>query len=151
MKRTEKESVFANNRRARHDYTVISTIEVGVALQGTEVKSIRAGMVSFQDAYASIENGELFLFNFTISPFEQGNIFNHDPRRVRKLLAHRSEIRKLKSKIEEKGLTLVPLSIYLAGRHVKLELGVCKGKKLYDKRHDLKKEAGRREMRELQG
>jgi SsrA-binding protein len=144
---TEDERTIATNRKARHEYFVDASLEVGIALRGTEVKAVRAGMVSFQDAYASIENNELFLFSLNISPFEKGNIFNHDPRRTRKLLAHRREIRKLLVKCVEKGMTLIPLRIYLKGRNVKIELGLCRGKKMYDKREALKKEDARRQLR----
>ncbi len=134
------------NRRARHEYLVLETLEVGIALRGTEVKSARAGKINVQDAYAGIESGELYLFNMHISPFDKGNIHNHDPIRVRKLLAKKKEIRKLEQKVNEKGLTLIPLQIYFLGRHLKIELGVCKGKKTYDKRHALKERDTKREM-----
>ncbi|HOJ03989.1 MAG TPA: SsrA-binding protein SmpB [Bacteroidota bacterium] len=134
------------NRRARHEYHVLDTLEVGIVLRGTEVKSIRAGKVNLQDSYAAIDKGELYLHNMHISPFEKGNIFNHDPVRVRKLLARRKEILKLAQKTNEKGLTLIPLQVYFLGRHVKIELGICKGKKLYDKRESLKTRDIQREM-----
>lgn len=134
------------NRRARHEYHVLDTLEVGIVLRGTEVKSIRAGKINLQDSYAAIDKGELYLHNMHISPFEKGNIFNHDPVRVRKLLARRKEILKLAQKTNEKGLTLIPLQVYFLGRHVKIELGVCKGKKLYDKRESLKTRDIQREM-----
>ncbi|MDX9758812.1 MAG: SsrA-binding protein SmpB [Bacteroidota bacterium] len=144
----EKDKVrhILTNRRARHEYLVLETLEVGIALRGTEVKSARAGKINLQDAYASIENGELFMHNMHISPFEKGNIFNHDPMRIRKLLARKKEIRKLEQKVNEKGLTLIPLQLYFLGRHLKIELGVCRGKKTYDKRHALKERDTRREM-----
>ena len=137
---TPKDSIklIMVNRRARHEYHVLEALEVGIVLRGTEVKSIRAGKVNLQDSYASIDNNELFLYNMHINPFEKGNIFNHDPLRVRKLLAKRKEIFKLAQKTNEKGLTLIPLQLYFVGRHLKVELGVCKGKKLYDKRESLK-------------
>jgi len=137
---TPKDSIklIMVNRRARHEYHVLETLEVGIVLRGTEVKSIRAGKVNLQDSYASIDNNELFLYNMHINPFEKGNIFNHDPLRVRKLLAKRKEIFKLAQKTNEKGLTLIPMQLYFVGRHLKVELGVCKGKKLYDKRESLK-------------
>jgi SsrA-binding protein len=134
------------NRRARHEYHVLDTLEVGIVLRGTEVKSIRAGTINVQDSYAAIDKGELYLHNMHISPFEKGNIFNHDPVRVRKLLARRKEILKLAQKTNEKGLTLIPLQVYFLGRHVKIELGICKGKKLYDKRESLKTRDIQREM-----
>ena len=144
----EKDKVrhILTNRRARHEYLVLETLEVGIALRGTEVKSARAGKINLQDAYASIENGELYMHHMHISPFEKGNIFNHDPMRVRKLLARKKEIRKLEQKVNEKGLTLIPLQLYFLGRHLKIELGVCRGKKTYDKRHALKERDTRREM-----
>ncbi|MCZ7555592.1 MAG: SsrA-binding protein SmpB [Bacteroidia bacterium] len=137
------------NRRARHEYHVLETLEVGIVLKGTEVKSIRAGKVNLQDSYATVEAGELFLYNMHVSPFEKGNIFNHDPVRVRKLLAKRREILKLAQKTNEKGLTLIPLQLYFVGRHLKVELGVCKGKKLYDKRESLKSRDVQRDLERL--
>ena len=139
-------NLILNNRRARHEYHVLESIEVGIVLRGTEVKSVRNGKINVQDAYASVVDGELFLHNMHISPFEKGNIHNHDPLRVRKLLARRKEIRKLAQKVNEKGLTLIPLQIYFSGRHLKIELGVCKGKKTYDKRQALKSRDIQREM-----
>ncbi|MCB2204228.1 SsrA-binding protein SmpB [bacterium] len=139
-------NLILNNRRARHEYHVLESLEVGIVLRGTEVKSVRAGKINVQDAYATVENGELFLHNMHISPFEKGNIHNHDPIRVRKLLAKRKEIRKLAQKVHEKGLTLIPLEIYFSGRHLKIELGICKGKKTYDKRQALKKREIQRDM-----
>lgn len=138
------------NRRARHEYLVLESLEVGIALRGTEVKSARAGKINLQDAYAAIENGELFMHNMHISPFEKGNIHNHDPMRVRKLLARKKEIRKLEQKVNEKGLTLIPLQLYFLGRHLKIEIGVCRGKKTYDKRHALKERDIKREMERQQ-
>ncbi|MFA6232910.1 MAG: SsrA-binding protein SmpB [Bacteroidota bacterium] len=138
------------NRKARHEYLVIETLEVGIVLVGTEVKSARAGKITVQDAYATVENGELFLFNLHISPFDKGNIHNHDPLRIRKLLAKKKEIVKLEQKVNEKGLTLIPLQIYFLGPHLKIELGVCKGKKTYDKRHALKERDIKREMERQQ-
>ncbi|MDT8325536.1 MAG: SsrA-binding protein SmpB [Bacteroidota bacterium] len=139
-------NLILNNRRARHEYHVLESIEVGVVLRGTEVKSVRAGKINVLDAYASVVDGELFLHNMHISPFEKGNIHNHDPLRVRKLLARKKEIRKLGQKVNEKGLTLIPLQIYFSGRHLKIEIGVCKGKKTYDKRQALKKREIQRDM-----
>jgi len=134
------------NLKARHEYYVLETLEVGIALLGTEVKSVRAGKVNLLDSYATVENGQLLLRNMHISPFEKGNVFNHDPIRERKLLAHKREIRKLSEKTNEKGLTLIPLHLYFVGPKLKIELGVCKGKKLYDKRQAVKSRDMKREM-----
>jgi SsrA-binding protein len=134
-----EEKNILTNRRARHEYFIEESLEAGIALKGTEVKSVREGKVNFQDAYATVENGELWLLNLHISPFEKGNIHNHDPIRKRKLLVTRREIRKLGEKVNIKGMTLIPLRLYLKGRYVKVEIGVCKGKKFYDKRDTLKK------------
>jgi len=142
----EDRNIILTNRRARHEYHVLETVEVGIVLRGTEVKSVREGKLNVQDAYATVQDGELMLHNLHISPFEKGNIHNHDPIRVRKLLAHKKEIRKLAQKVHEKGFTLIPLQFYFAGRHLKIELGVCKGKKTYDKRHALKQRDLKREM-----
>jgi len=130
--------IIANNRRARHEYHVFETHETGIVLVGTEVKSVRAGQVNFQDAYATVKNGELFLIHLHISPFEKGNIFNHDPLRNRKLLAGKREIRKLAQNVNEKGFTLIPLQLYFKGRYLKVALGVCRGKKARDKRETVK-------------
>ena len=138
----------AKNRRARHEYFVIESIEVGIVLRGTEVKSIRAGKVNLQDSYATVESDELFLHNLHVSPFEKGSIHNHDPLRVRKLLARKKEIRKLGEKVNEKGLTLIPLELYFLNQHLKIELGICKGKKTYDKRQSLKKREMGREIQQ---
>ena len=124
----------ASNRKAYHDYFVLERFEAGISLAGTEVKSVREGRVNLKDSYCTIEGGELFVRNMHISPYEKGNIFNRDPMRVRKLLMHRREILKLFSEISKKGLTLVPLSLYFKNSKLKVELGLCKGKKLYDKR-----------------
>ena len=126
--------LIAANRKARHDYFVLESIETGIELVGTEVKSIRMGAVNLKESWADIKNGEMFIMGMHVSPYEKGNIFNRDPLRVRKLLLHRREIRKLQSDIKLKGLTLIPLALYFKGSHVKVELGVCKGKKLHDKR-----------------
>lgn len=125
---------IASNRKARHEYYVMETLEAGIELVGTEVKSIRMGNVNLKDSWADIQDGEIFLIGMHVSPYEKGNIFNCDPERTRRLLLHKSEIRKLNQDLKVKGLTLVPLSLYFKGSHVKVELGVCKGKKLYDKR-----------------
>ncbi|NLY84954.1 MAG: SsrA-binding protein SmpB [Tissierellia bacterium] len=142
----------ATNRKARHEYFIEDTYEAGIALTGTEVKSIRQGRVNIKDSYASIEKGEVFVNNMHISPYEQGNIYNVDPLRKRKLLLHKREIRKLQSATSQKGYTLVPLSVYLKNGLVKIELAVAKGKKLYDKREDIaKREAERRILQHASG
>lgn len=143
--------MLAQNRKARHDYFIESTVECGIALTGTEVKSIRAGQVNLKDCYVQAKNGELFVIGMHISPYMQGNIYNHDPFRTRKLLAHKREIRKLGEAQQQDGMSLIPLSLYLseAGR-VKLELAVAKGKKLYDKRASAaERDAGREIERRL--
>jgi len=134
------------NRKARHDYHILDTFEVGICLQGTEVKSIRKGMVNLKDSFAAIESSEVFLENMHVSPYEHGNIFNHEPLRKRKLLLHKSQIKQLIGKTKEKGLTLVPLKLYLKNGLVKVELGLAKGKKLYDKRQDIAERDAKREM-----
>lgn len=137
--------LIAKNPVARHDYTIVDTIETGIVLTGTEIKSIRSGRINLKDSYASINNGEVFIHSMHISPYEHGNIFNKDPMRDRKLLLTKQEIRKLVGLIKQKGYTLVPISLYFKGSFVKLELGIGKGKKLYDKREDIaKKDAERR-------
>lgn len=138
--------VLIQNRKARHDYHIIETIEAGLVLVGTEVKSVRDGKASMGDAYATIEGGEAWLVQMHISPYPQGNQFNHEPLRRRKLLLHGRQIRKLESKVQEKGLTLIPLSLVLVKNKVKVELGVCRGKRLYDKREATKERDVRREM-----
>ena len=125
---------IASNRKAFHDYFVLDRFEAGIELAGTEVKSLRAGTVNMKDCYCTIKNSELFVRSLHISPYEKGNIFNKDPRRPRRLLAHKAEIRRLGQQIKLQGYTLVPLSLYFKKGRVKLELGLCKGKKLYDKR-----------------
>ena len=149
-KKTAGIKIAAENRKARHDYHIHETYEAGLALTGTEVKSLRAGKANLKDSYAAIERGELFLHNLHISPYEQGNRFNHEPLRVRKLLMHRYEINKLLGKIKEKGFTLVPLKLYFTRGKVKVELALTTGKKTYDKRHDLAEKDAKRDMdREL--
>jgi len=142
-----KESIklIANNKKAYHDYFIEEKLECGIALSGTEVKSMRAGKCSVKEAWIEIRNGELIIYGMHVSPYEQGNIFNKDPLRVRKLLAHKNEILKWQTKIKEKGYTLVPLSVYLKGSLVKVEIGLARGKKLYDKREDIAKKDMRRE------
>jgi SsrA-binding protein len=134
------------NRRARHDYTILEKIEAGIVLRGPEVKSIRAGKVNLGDAYAQVEGLELWLVQMHISPYEQANRENHDPLRRRKLLLHRRQIIRLRQKIEEKGLTLIVLSLYFKARNLKVELGVAKGKRHHDRREDLAKRDAEREM-----
>ena len=126
--------IIAENRKAWHDYFVDERYEAGIVLSGTEVKSLRKGAVNLKDSYCEVKNGELFAVGVHISPFEQGNIFNKDPLRDRKPLMHRREIMKLNGLVSQKGLTLVPLKLYFSGAHVKMEIGLCRGKKLYDKR-----------------
>jgi SsrA-binding protein len=133
--------VFAENRKARHDYTVLENIECGIQLSGTEVKSIRRGGVSLAGSYGAVLKGELWLVGADIAGYEFGNRFNHDPKRNRKLLVHAGEIRELKMKTEAKGLTLVPLKIFLRHGRVKVDLGVCRGRQLHDKREALRKKA----------
>ena len=144
----EKESikVMARNREAYHEYFVEEEMEAGIELCGTEVKSLRKGACNLKDSYAQVKNGELFLIGMHISPYEQGNIFNRDPFRTRKLLAHKSEIRKLAAASQQDGMSLGPLSLYLKDGRVKLELAVAKGKKLYDKRHSIAERDAGREM-----
>lgn len=136
----------AYNRRAKHDYNIIDTYECGVVLRGTEVKSIRAANTFLQEAYAQIKDGEIWLYSWQISPYEQGNIFNCDPLRPKKLLLHRREINKLAGKIKTSGLTLIPLKLYFKHNRLKLELALAQGKKLYDKRETLKAKTIAREM-----
>ena len=137
---------IAQNRAARHEYFIEETYEAGIALFGTEVKSVRAGAVNLKDSYCRIEQGELFAFGIHISPYEKGNIFNRDPLRPKKLLMHRREIEKLHAKVTQQGYTLVPLSMYFSGSHVKVGVGLCRGKKLYDKRDAAAEASAKREM-----
>ena len=145
------EKVVATNRKAFHDYFIEERYEAGILLQGTEVKSLREGRVNLQDSYASVRGSEMFLHQCHISPYSHGNIMNHDPTRVRKLLLHKAEIHKLLGKTQQKGLTLIPLRIYFSKRgYAKVELGLAKGKKLYDRRETIKtREAGREVQRAL--
>ncbi len=138
--------IVSENRKARHDYHIHETFEAGIALTGTEVKSLRAGKANLKDSYARIENGEMFLQQMHISPYEQGNRFNHDPLRPRKLLLHRQEINRLLGKTREKGFSLVPLKVYFARGKAKVELALASGKKLYDKRQDLAERDAKRDM-----
>ena len=141
----ENSKLIAVNRKARHDYFVMETLEAGIELVGTEVKSIRAGTVNLKDSWVEVENGELFVHGMHISPYEKGNIFNRDPLRERKLLVHRREIRHLADEKKLKGYTIVPLKLYFKRGKVKVALGLCKGKKLYDKRQDIAKKDAKRE------
>jgi len=138
--------VIAENRKARHDYTIEETFETGIVLTGTEVKSMRGGRVNLKDSYAAVEHGELFLYGMHISPYEQGNIFNVDPLRERKLLMHKKEIMRLLGKTKELGLTLVPLKVYFKRDKIKVELALARGKKLYDKREAEAARAAKREI-----
>ena len=140
--------ILASNRKARHDFFIEDTIEAGIVLTGTEVKSIRQGKLNLKDSYASVDHGEIYLNNMHISPYEQGNIYNVDPVRKRKLLLHKREIRKLNQELMLKGLTLVPLSVYLKDGKVKVELATARGKKLYDKRDDIAKKDAERRMKQ---
>ena len=138
--------VVSQNKKARHDYFIEQTIEAGVVLSGTEVKSLRQGRSNLKDSYAAIDNGEAYIYSMHISPYEHGNIFNKDPERDRKLLLHRSEINKLTGLIQQKGLTIVPLKVYFKRGRVKIELGIARGKKLYDKRGDIADRDAKREI-----
>ena len=155
MSEKKSEKIITDNRKARHDYFVIETFEAGVELFGTEVKSLRAGGVNLKDSYCDIDRGELFALGVHISPYEQGNIFNKDPMRPKKLLMHKREIMRLSGLVSRDGYTLVPLSLYFKGSLVKMAIGLCKGKKLYDKRDDIaKRDADRvieRRMKDRRG
>ncbi len=140
------EKILCLNKKARHDYYIEDTYEAGIALQGTEVKSLRIGKGNLKDSYVLIEEEEAFLHNTHISPYPYGHQFNHDPERVRKLLLHKREIHRLNGKTHERGYTLVPLKIYLKNGKIKIEIGLAKGKTLYDKREDLKRRSADREM-----
>ncbi len=144
-KAKEIQKLIANNKKAFHDYFIDETYEAGVALHGTEVKSMRMGKCSIKESFIRIENGEVFVYGMHVSPYEKGNIFNKDPLRVKKLLMHKYEINKLAGKIAEKGYTLVPLQVYFKYGKVKVEIGLARGKKLYDKRQDIAKKDQRRE------
>ena len=137
---------MAKNRRARHEYHILQTWEAGLVLQGTEVKSLRDGKANLADAYARMDGGELWLYNMHVSPYEAGNRFNHDPLRRRKLLLHRSELRRLVGEVEQKGLTLVPLDVHFTGGIAKVDLALVRGKKLHDKRETLRERAVERDM-----
>ena len=145
MAKEKGSRLIANNKKAYHEYFLEETYEAGIALHGTEVKSLRMGKCSIKESFVRIENEEVYIYGMHISPYEKGNIFNRDPLRVKKLLLHKSEIRKMKGKIAEKGYTLVPLKVYFNRSLVKVEIGLAKGKKLYDKRQDIAKKDQRRE------
>lgn len=141
------EKLIANNKKAFHDFFILEKYEAGISLRGTEVKSVRMGNCSIREAFVRIDGGEAVIYGMHISPYEKGNIFNRDPLRERKLLLHKAEIRKISDKVKEKGMTLVPLRVYLKGNLVKVEIGLAKGKKLYDKREDIAKKDSEREAR----
>ncbi len=143
---SEGRKTIVQNRKARHDYFIEETYEAGIALTGTEVKSLRLGRANLQDSYATVKDGEVFVYGLHISPYDMGNRFNHDPLRVKKLLLHRYEINKLIGHTQKQGLTLVPLSLYFKRGNVKVELAIAKGKKLYDKRDDIAKKDAMREI-----
>jgi len=145
MATSSEEKIFNSNRQASHNYHLLERFEAGVVLTGTETKSIRAGQVNLKDSFAQIRNGEAWLLNCHISPYEYGNRQNHDPLRTRKLLLHRQEIRRLLGKVEEKGLTLIPTKMYLKKGHIKCEIALAKGKKLYDKRETERRKEDNRE------
>lgn len=144
-KQKDTRKLIANNKKAYHDYFIDETYEAGIALHGTEVKSMRMGKCSIKESFVRIENGEVFVYGMHVSPYEKGNIFNKDPLRVRKLLMHKYEIGKLAGKTAEKGYTLVPLQVYFRDGRAKVEIGLARGKKLYDKREDIAKKDARRE------
>ena len=146
MPKESGKKLISQNRKARHDYFVDETYEAGIALSGTEVKSIRAGAVNLKDSYCRVEDGELWASGIHVSPYEKGNIFNRDPDRVRRLLMHRKEILKLNQRVMLEGVALVPLSVYFKDSRVKVEVGLCKGKKLYDKRDTDAKRQAQRDM-----
>ena len=137
--------LIANNKKAYHDYFILDTYEAGIALHGTEVKSLRMGKCSVKESFIRVENGEVFIYGMHISPYEKGNIFNKDPLRPRKLLLHKAEINKMIGKTKEKGMAIVPLKVYFKGSLVKVEIGLARGKKLYDKRNDIAKKDQQRE------
>lgn len=142
-------SLIAQNKKARHDYAVIETFEAGMVLKGTEIKSIRQRRVNLKDGFARVRNGEIYLMNVHISPYEQGNIFNHDPLRTRKLLLHKKQITKINQEMKNPGITLIPLKIYIKNGFAKVLLGLAKGKKQYDKREDLKRKDMNREINRM--
>lgn len=141
-----KQRVVVSNRKARHDYFILDSLEAGLVLRGTEVKSLRAGNANLQDSYAVIKEGEVWVLGMHISPYERGSYLNHDPRRTRKLLLGKREIRKLLARVQEKGLSIIPLSVYFKGPYAKVELGIAQGKKSYDKREALKQREAKRDI-----
>jgi len=141
----ESTKLIANNKKAYHDFFIEEKIEAGISLHGTEVKSMRMGKCSIKESFIRIEKGEVFIYGMHVSPYEKGNIFNKDPLRIKKLLLHKSEIMKMEQKVKEKGITIVPLQVYLKGSKVKVEIGLARGKKLYDKRQDIAKKDQKRE------
>lgn len=145
MEKKETKTI-AQNKKARHDYFVEESFEAGIELVGTEVKSLRKGSCNLKDSWCDIKDGEIFIKQMHISPYEQGNIFNKDPLRIRKLLMHRREIAKLGAEVAQKGLTLIPLSLYFKGSRVKVQVGLCKGKKLFDKRDDMAARSAKRDI-----
>ena len=149
MAKSSGERVIAENRQARHEYFVLEALEAGIELVGTEVKSIRLGGVNLKDSWCEIRDGQIYAIGVHISPYEKGNIFNRDPRRDRRLLIHKSEIRRLFDKVRQEGLTIVPLKLYYKGSKVKMEIGLCKGKKLYDKRDDMAKRQTERDIERI--
>jgi SsrA-binding protein len=146
MKKESRNKVLAENRKARHDFFIEEAMEAGIELVGTEVKSIRAGKANLRDSYAEVRDGEVFVYNMHISPYEKGNIYNRDPLRVRKLLLHKKEITRLAGFITQKGFTLVPLSLYLKDGKIKMNLAVARGKKDYDKRDTMLEKDAKRDM-----
>ena len=146
MAKKETQKLIANNKKAYHDYFIDETYEAGIVLHGTEVKSMRMGKCSVKESFIRIENGEMFVYGMHVSPYEKGNIFNKDPLRIKKLLLHKYEINKMAGKVAEKGYTLVPLQVYFKEGKVKVEIGLARGKKLYDKRADIAKKDQRREL-----
>jgi SsrA-binding protein len=140
------EKIVARNRRARHEYFILETLEAGIALQGSEIKSVRAGQISLAEAFVRIDGHEAWLEDAHIAPYEQASIYNHEPRRPRKLLLHSSEIRKLWNTVRQKGVTIIPLSVYLKDGRAKVEIAIAKGKKLYDKRAEIAKRDSQREI-----
>ena len=146
----EKVNVVARNKKAHHDYFILDKYECGIVLTGTEIKSIRKNKVSIQDAYCQVKNNELLIINMHIAKYEEGNIFNHKETRNRKLLAHHSEIRKIAGKVSQEGLTIIPLSVYITNGLAKVEIAICKGKKNYDKRDDLREEAIKKDISKSQ-
>ncbi|MCD7805320.1 MAG: SsrA-binding protein SmpB [Oscillospiraceae bacterium] len=149
MAKSQGERIIAENRQARHEYFVLDTLEAGIELVGTEVKSIRLGGVNLKDSWCEIRDGEIFAVGVHISPYEKGNIYNRDPRRDRRLLIHKSEIRRLYDKVRQEGLTIVPLKLYYSGSRVKMKIGLCKGKKLYDKRDDMARRQTERDIERI--